>query len=348
MAMSVRRQMLLVYGGAMLLLVALLYFFASTIVLRSFVTLEQQRLRADLDRVRAALDDSVGEVQRIASDWAVWDETYAFAGGENTAYVDSNLVPSSIANLRVNLLAVVAADGRLVASRGFDLERGAWDGVPDGTEGLVARDGPLFQRGSAGPVGGLVQLGGRTLLVGAHPIFASTGEGPSRGVLVMGRYLDGAEVERLAHRTRLAFTVFRTSDPRLPADVGSVLPSLSPASPTALRAANNWTISGYQLATDLAGAPSLVLRVERPRDIYQLGKTDVLYMVGTFLATGVFFAVFGMIVLGAVLSRVAPRMGAGFVTVEVGRTPKTPSDRPPARPTNGSGVPEQPPQPPQT
>jgi sensor domain CHASE-containing protein len=324
--MTVRTQTLIVYCGTLAALVLILYLSSSTIVLRSFVRLEQTQLRGDLERVRSAVAERVGEVQRLALDWAVWDDTWRFAAGENPDYVRSNLDAPTITNLRLNLIAVVAPDGRLIDSIGFDIERSERVEPPAGTAQLLAANGPLFRLGLAGPAAGIVLLPDRTLLVAAHPILDSARRGPCRGVLVMGRFLDGPEVERLSHSLQVAFTAFRTDDPKLPADVAAVLPSLSGRSPDALRELSDATIAGYRLAADLAGAPAVLLRVERPRDVYQLGKADVRYLIATFLGGGVFFVILGMVVLSTVLSRMAPKRGAGRGPGAT--TKQTPPDRP--------------------
>jgi sensor domain CHASE-containing protein len=309
--MTVRTQTLVVYCGTLVGLVLILYLFSSTIVLRSFVRLEQTQLREDLERVRSAVADRVDELQRVVLDWAVWDDTWRYAGGENADYVRSNLDAPTIGNLRLNLIAVVAPDGRLINSIGFDLESSELVEPPAGMGRILAADGPLLQRGLVGPVSGIVLLPDRTLLVAAHPILNSARQGPCRGALVMGRFLDGPEVERLSRSVQVAFSAFRADDAKLPADVAAVLPSLSGRSPDAVRELSDTTIAGYRLATDLAGAPAFVLRVERPRDVYQLGKSDVTYLVATFLGGGVFFVILGMVVLSTVLSRMAPKGSAG-------------------------------------
>jgi sensor domain CHASE-containing protein len=326
--MTVRTQTLVVYCGTLAGLVLILYLFSSTIVLRSFEQLEQTQLRADVDRVRSAVTDRVGEVQRVVLDWAVWDDTWRFAAGENTDYVRTNLDAPTLANLRLNLLAIVAPDGRLVARIGFDLERGEQVEPPAGTAQLLAADGPLFRKGISGPAGGIVLLPDRTLLVAAHPILTSARQGPPRGVLVMGRFLDGSEVEHLARGLQVMFSAVRVDDPKPPADLAAVLPSLSEKSPVAVRAPSDATIVGYRLVMGLDGAPAVVLRVERPRDVYQLGKADAMYLVATFLGGGVFFIILGMVVLSTVLSRMAAKGGAGRGTGAT--TKQTPPEQPSA------------------
>ena len=50
------------------------------------------------------------------------------------------------------------------------------------------------------------------MLVASRPVLTTAGKGPIRGSLIMGRYLDAAEVKRLGERTHLSVALLRVND----------------------------------------------------------------------------------------------------------------------------------------
>ncbi|MCP4548486.1 MAG: hypothetical protein GY835_18670, partial [bacterium] len=56
------------------------------------------------------------------------------------------------------------------------------------------------------------------LLVASRPILTSVKEGPIRGTLVVGRYLDDAELERLSENAHLSLALRRYDDAQMPSD----------------------------------------------------------------------------------------------------------------------------------
>ena len=65
---------------------------------------------------------------------------------------------------------------------------------------------------------GIISLPEGPLLVSALPILTSQEQGPIRGTLLFGRWLDAAEIVRLGQTTHLTLALRRLDDPAMPAD----------------------------------------------------------------------------------------------------------------------------------
>src|SRR5512138_1101720 len=76
----------LVLGGVTLL--SLLA--ARTMLLDSYLALEEDQVKADLERARGALDVRLASLRSLVTDWAAWDATYAFMVEQGQAYRDEN------------------------------------------------------------------------------------------------------------------------------------------------------------------------------------------------------------------------------------------------------------------
>ena len=100
-------------------------------------------------------------------------------------------------------------------------------------------------------VRGLVMLPGGPMLIASRPILTSEEQGPINGALIMGRYLDLTEVERLAEVTQLSLTVHRSNRTDLPADVRVANASLEQGLEVFVKPLNNASIAGYALLKDI-------------------------------------------------------------------------------------------------
>src|SRR5206468_5054238 len=69
---------------------------------------------------------------------------------------------------------------------------------------------------------GVILLPEGPLLVAARPILTSDGNGPSRGTLIMGRYLNSALIAQLGERTHVDLSVQRFDAAQLPTDFAQV------------------------------------------------------------------------------------------------------------------------------
>jgi diguanylate cyclase (GGDEF)-like protein len=127
------------------------------------------------------------------------------------------------------------------------------------------------------------------LLFAARPILTSERKGPTRGTVIMGRYLDAGEVDRLSGITHLSFAPYRVADPHLPDDLVAVRPLLSDEQSILVRPLDKSSIAGYTLLFDVFGQPALLLRVDLPREIYQQGKSSIRYFLSwvTIIGLGV-------------------------------------------------------------
>ena len=150
---------------------------------------------------------------------------------------------------------------------------------------------------------GMVLLPEGALLMTAGQILTSQGKGPSRGILVMGRYL---QIDRLAKRTHFNITVQRLDHPPMPLDFQIAERALLKGTSTFVQPLNEDIIAGYTLLKDMDGNKALLLRVDLPREIYHRGQASVRYLIWSLLLVGLVFSVTTLLLLEKlVLSRLA-------------------------------------------
>ncbi len=117
------------------------------------------------------------------------------------------------------------------------------------------------------------------MLIASEPILTSEGEGPIRGALVFGRYLDADGINRLSEVTNLPITMHRASGAEVPDDFEQALSALAGDRAVFVRPQDHATVSVYGLVSDIYGEPALILRVDLPRAIYHQGQVMAIYVM---------------------------------------------------------------------
>src|SRR5438874_2701025 len=117
--MTLRKKTLLLVGLTLVGLLSMAYAVATTIVSGGFARVEEQNTQRNVDRVLDAYADELARLGTTTSDWASWDDTYAFIEDDNPTYIDSNLTETTLTKLGVNLVAFVHSSGRVIYSARF-------------------------------------------------------------------------------------------------------------------------------------------------------------------------------------------------------------------------------------
>ncbi len=291
--MTIRKKTLIAIGATFASMVLVLYFVSRVILLGSFAELEEQYACRDVERAQSALFDELAALDTMVFDWAAWDDTYTFIKDANEEYIQSNLVDETFISIRLDLILFINSSGQIVFGKGFDLHNEEEIPIPQSLQEHLTDDGLLRHPDTDSSITGIVLLPEGPILVASRPILTSEEEGPIRGTMIMGRYLDSTEVERLAGITHVSLTLRRFDETQMPPDFQAARAALASSFPQAVpvfvQPLSAESVAGYTLLKDIYGEPGLVLRVDMPRDIYQRGQTSMLYLIFLLLVGGLGF-----------------------------------------------------------
>ncbi len=256
---SIRAILSAIAGFAVVLL--MIWGVNHQIVQPAFVELERTQALEDGTRARAAIQGELRQLDQKLGDWAAWDDAYAFAEDRNPAFVHSNLGDWRVleSSTHVNLCLILDRQGQRLYAGGYDSDLGG-DLLPAAFAGERPAIGALFhavlerEQAHAGLL--LTEYG--VLLLAARPILTTRGQGPARGVLVFGRFLDEPLRWALVEQTQVAFHLLAANDPSLTAAEREDLKTLRADEPE-LRADPAGAGSVSQVLVDLAGEPAVLL-----------------------------------------------------------------------------------------
>jgi len=239
-----------------------------------------------VQRALDALSENLASLSRVATDYAAWDDSYDFITTTDPKYISTNLIDDTFTNLKLNLIAFYDASGRLVYAKAFDLASRAPVSVPEAFAPRLSLTSPLLRRRSMdnGNPGSMVLLPQDPMLIVAQPILPSDKKGSARGTLIMGRYLDATEINRLGRTTHLSLEMRRYEDSRSTNDFRAARSALSQSRGILVSPLSAESIAGYAVVSDLYGKPGVLLRVRMPRSIYLQGLATIGYFHLWFLA----------------------------------------------------------------
>jgi len=303
--MTLRKKTLYIIGITFVSLIVILYFISQNILLDGLAEIEEEDTHQNVERALSALSNDLSSLEATSGDWASWDDTYAFIEDVNTDYIESNLIDETFIGLGLNFILFIDTSGQIVFSKAFDLHNEEEVPLSPSLWGnLSANDFLLRHPSTESSIAGMVLLREGPVLIASKPILTSQDEGPIRGTLIMGHYLDAIKIDRLAETTLLSLAVHRIDDMQMPADFQTARLSLSKETPILVRPLDAQYVAGYALLNDIYGKSVLVLRVDMPRDIYQRGRISIAFLILSIVGAGLVVGVVAMLIIEKqVLSR---------------------------------------------
>jgi sensor domain CHASE-containing protein len=274
---AIRRKTFFAFFFAFVCLTAISTFVMVQVVSKKFETLEDKKVKTNLQRVNAALNREADYLIRLLSDWSRWDDTYNFVSKPNPEYIKSNLPNDTFIDLRLNFIQLSDVSGKRVWAKSFDLVNEELIPIQEELVDIVSANSKVITDALTGKrTSGLIALGDRIILLGAHPVYKSDGSGPIMGVLLMGRYYNGEPLEILRAQTHLPIQI-RT----LPAQERG-----ETSGEARIKVTSKELIIGRLVYKDFFDNKSLEIELETPRTLYQTGLSTTQILLSITVLTG--------------------------------------------------------------
>ncbi|MHB1294594.1 MAG: PAS domain S-box protein [Anaerolineae bacterium] len=272
--MSLRLKTLLATAAMIVGFTLLALVLARFIVLRSFSDLEAEHAQDRARRARTEVIQTLNTLGTVANTLASLDDTRSLLdpATQNTAAVDAHLE-------RYHLNMVIAVDraGQVVAQRGYDTQFRRSQEVPAEVIEKISLS-PLYHPTQEESTSGLLLVPQGALLVASSQFPLGEGAGDSSGVLIIGRYLDAAEQQRISEIAQLNLNVQRLDEDGVSPDLLKAIAGLTTTSAPFWRTPDQDTMSAYAVMYDAFGNPALLLRVDLAREYTAQGEISITYL----------------------------------------------------------------------
>ncbi len=303
--MSLIQKTSLILITITLLLASILFMAARLIVVSGFRDLENSKA---IENNQIAINTLNLEIQNLSEkvlDWAYWTDTYDFMIDRNQEYLNNNVYPiSTFSNINVNLCLFIDETGELI--KGFNTSLTEPKELPlpsDISKMINEKHIALNHRKTSDKSAGLLLVNGKALILASYPVLTSDEEGPVRGTLVFGRFIDSTLINKFKNKIKLNLTL-KVTDSISDQNEKEILNQLKTQNKAFIKTTED-TISTYSLLMDLNQNPIILNKVSSDRFIYKKEVEVQKYFV---LSIASFCILFIVIVISALYFLVIKRV----------------------------------------
>jgi signal transduction histidine kinase len=335
--MSIRLKI----AGSILLIFVLLSFIlviiAQGVLERSYADLELTQAERNAERLMNILQSEITGLNNTLSDWAYWDDTYAFVQGNNPEYPAINLTSEALGFINVDWVLITNAEGEMLVS--LDVTDGTAASLADSADlnAYIDEIAGLVRLGDQGMFGvsGLLQVDEQLVLVASRMITDSRRTSDFRGTMTFGRVINASYSAKLTNTLLLPLSFFSLNAPDevLPDDVTAVanefrmpnnhLYDVTPLSNGALflgKLANFYQMYGYIQLEDIFHQPVGIVRLSYPREISLQGRETTRFLAVLLVAGGLALSLIMLLLLDQLVARRIARLGSALGMIRAEQT----------------------------
>ncbi|MDW7731685.1 MAG: histidine kinase dimerization/phosphoacceptor domain -containing protein [Methanolobus sp.] len=286
---SLREKTLLIIGVTLIGLIIVLFMSSQVIIVNSFIHLEQEELKKDVQSARNSLYSEMQNLEKKTVDWAVWEESYDFVQIGNQGYIDNYLMDETFINQKINFVLFYNSSNELVYSKGIDISENTMISPPQSLIDHLGTNDYLLEHSSAeSKKTGFLYFADAPMMVTSQPIIRTYGNDSIGGTIVMGRFLDKTEMSILSDVNYVTLDIRRVDGPEELQEEPDL--QLDSGEYVYVDMENENVIYGSILLNDIYDDPVMVLDVSIPRSIYLHSKATMAYFVMILLLSGGVFA----------------------------------------------------------
>ena len=285
-SIPVKTRALVTTSLILLVMVAAIYVIARIVLLNRFSALETQFENGEMQELEKGIDRLYAELNFITYDWSHYDELDQFLRGQLDTFPEKYASPDELRNMRVDLIALANADGKIIYSRAYNPSTKNYEPSPAEIVPLMARGGLFWglQDNTYQPHR-ILKTGQGVFLVVANQVFPTSGRGPSSGTVLFGRRVDGDLLASFQKDT--GFTVDFFLPENAPVDFKALQPTIVENQTIYIQPASEDMQTGYVVLQGVDGQPAGVIRALLTRSIYQQGQVALNYVLIGMIIVGV-------------------------------------------------------------
>ncbi|GEM_PF-1671354 len=290
--MKLKNKVLLAIGLVWATFLIVTYIGSRTLLLQTFLNLENDRNNHDLTRVDATLNQLSNELNTFASDWAHWNDLYAFMKGTNDSFISNNLNMTVYTNAKLNLISFWDKQDKLVTGVAIDLDNKKLIAIPSELQKYSYPGSFLLNTHNTNKsVEGFILVNNNIMLVHASPITDSEKKFPPLGTLIAGTTLTENKLHKIAYISQLDLTLFTVNQINNNPNVYTAWQkSIINSNHHYITPLNDSIMKSYTLISDVNGKPIGVIQVTSPRNIFLAGIKTIHYFMASFLTLGILFS----------------------------------------------------------
>lgn len=120
--MTIKQKSILLLCATIVIFELLHYSVQQFVVFPSFIILEQEESKQNLNRSILAIQNEIKQLDAFCHDWSAWTDTVLFMKDRIVEYQNGNLLDITFINARLNLIQYFDVSGRSFFRKAIDLQ----------------------------------------------------------------------------------------------------------------------------------------------------------------------------------------------------------------------------------
>ena len=120
--MKLRTKSIIVICTGFSIFCIILSLILNQVITANYLDLETKSVSENVRRIINQLSQEYTNLESVAADWAMWDDTYIFMKDKNEIYIEDNLNYESLESLDINFMLFYDNSGSLVYSKVYDFQ----------------------------------------------------------------------------------------------------------------------------------------------------------------------------------------------------------------------------------
>lgn len=296
--MRLIKKVLLILSCVLLLNLLLGYYIQRNALLPSFSRLEHEDALQNMQRCTDALHREFHHLNLFVNDWSAWDDTYVFVNDRNKNYVEANLGASTLDLAKLNLLSIYNRDGELIWGMLYDFLNKEFVSMPGFFESTIPGFQKLINHNDLNSfIRVILNTARGPLMLISRPIVTSKNEGPIRGSVLMGRFLDDNMRRTIAEQAGVDVKWWSIEGNSLPPEEQGMLTNITPNEPIYINLSDKHNLNVYTTFSGMDDRPELLLKATVPRRIAARGTEAITYILVLTLAGGIITLIVSLLLL---------------------------------------------------
>jgi diguanylate cyclase (GGDEF)-like protein len=232
--------------------------------------IESEAAASLVERFNLEIQTEIHSVERLATDWAVWNDMYEFIENQTPKFVEANVVPSMFRNAKLNALAVYDLTGKVILAKSYDPAANLLKRLSQFDHGQIPDNFRFTLDIKKGDKRyGLWTFNGQPSLFTAKAVTDSDEAVEPNGFLVMAVPLDEAMLQAIGKKLHVEISMHDIQKNALVPVAGAL--KIVPTSETITEV--------YTTLSDAVGTPQRLIRLDMPRVLYGIGWKSVQHTI---------------------------------------------------------------------
>jgi PAS domain S-box-containing protein len=263
------------------------------VIFPGFLSLERDEAIKNVKRIEEAFKNEIHRLDSICWDWSAWNDSYQFMESRSAEYIETNLIPGTFTVNSINTIYYINTKEKIIWSKTYDPKYNKIIQLTDFPKDTFPPNHPLISYLSTNipvtkmGVAGIYMTQNGPMFISSRPITKSNDEGPPRGSLIFGRFLNDEFIKTLEDQTKINFQAFPVHAGSLPTPLKDIPNRITDESRYLVDSSANDSIYAYTTLPDIIGNAAILIKSQTPKKISEQGYVTVSYAMYLILAIGI-------------------------------------------------------------